>query len=74
MEIKMQLISCEKCGGDLTWDEDLCPKCLEALMQYQWDGLIQSLETKYTNEYTASAKQERSPYPEELEIVENDDQ
>jgi predicted amidophosphoribosyltransferase len=54
----MQIICCETCGGDLDWDEDLCPKCLDRLQEGEWIRIIRSLEP------SAIVDMVRSLYPD----------
>jgi RNA polymerase subunit RPABC4/transcription elongation factor Spt4 len=56
----MQLIVCEKCGGDLSWDEELCPQCLKSLSELEWCGIIRSLSL----DYSAIVAELRSLYPQ----------
>jgi RNA polymerase subunit RPABC4/transcription elongation factor Spt4 len=56
----MQVIVCEKCGGDLSWDEELGPKCLNALSELEWRGIIRSLSP----DYSVIVAECRSRYPQ----------
>jgi RNA polymerase subunit RPABC4/transcription elongation factor Spt4 len=56
----MQVICCEKCGGDLVWDEELCPQCLKSLSEVEWCGIIRLLSP----DYSVIVAELRSLYPD----------
>jgi RNA polymerase subunit RPABC4/transcription elongation factor Spt4 len=54
------MIACNRCGNDLSWDEDLCQECIDALFNCEWSQLITSLGGKYYQ----IIEQVRSLYPD----------